>query len=497
MSKKLLFLISLVTKTKQRFWRRNTMFKKMICLISFVLPLVLFDSASAQVQWDAGGADNLWSTPANWDNDTVPTINNDVSIDGPANTHCVIQAGITAYCATLRVGNGDVTTNLDITGGSLSTSGAYVGVDNPSGHGILNMSGGLFSTEWGVSVGLGGTGTINMTGGTIEMNYNMEIPGGGGTGRVNLRGGTIKGRDLRITSALGSMNITEGTLILDDNRTTTVQTYIDNGWITAYDSGYGTPRLDYDVTNKGKTTLKADYLLNPRPPNRSSVPVSFNLLQWTLLDPNLPTGVVTCDVYFGTNPDVEANPKVVIRQAVESVSVTLALQKTYYWALDIYDSSVSTTVPVHLSPVLTFNTNNQPPIVNAGADVSTWLEEGVARTVNLDATVTDDGMLSPYTVLWTVVSEPTAGAAVIGTANLVDTSVTLAAVGQYVLKLAAFDGEYTSSDTVTINVYNDSCEAAKSLPDYVPLAGDLNADCMVDLRDFAVMAANWLENNAL
>ncbi len=34
------------------------MFKKMICLITFVLPLVLFDSASAQVQWDAGGADN-------------------------------------------------------------------------------------------------------------------------------------------------------------------------------------------------------------------------------------------------------------------------------------------------------------------------------------------------------------------------------------------------------------------------------------------------------
>jgi len=34
MSKNLLFLISLVTKTNQRFLRRNTMFKKMTCLIS-------------------------------------------------------------------------------------------------------------------------------------------------------------------------------------------------------------------------------------------------------------------------------------------------------------------------------------------------------------------------------------------------------------------------------------------------------------------------------
>jgi len=472
------------------------MFKKMICLISFVLPLVLLDSASAITYWDDGGADHLWSTPANWSGDTVPTFNDDVSIDEPSNTHCVIQAGITAKCVTLRVGNGIVTTNLDITGGSLSTSGVYIGVDNPSGHGILNMSGGLFSADGWVHVGLGGTGTVNMTGGTIEMTGDLVIPGGGGTGSVSLLGGTIKGRNLSITSPKGSMRITEGTVIVTGDRTTTIQSYIDNGWITTYDGGYGALRLDYDVTNKGKTTLKADYLLNPIPANGSSVPVSFNLLQWTLPGPNQPTGVVTCDVWFGTNPDVEVNPKVVIRQAVESVSVTLALQKTYYWALDIYDSSVSTTVPVHMSPVLTFNTNNQPPIVNAGADVATWLADGV-RTGNLDATVTDDGALMPYTVQWTVVSEPNVGTAVIETATAEDTSIALSALGEYVLQLEAFDGEYTSSDTVTINVYNDSCEAAQSLPDYVPLVGDLNGDCKVDDADMALLQENWLQDNSL
>jgi hypothetical protein len=472
------------------------MFKKMTCLISFVLPLVLFDSASAQIlYWDAGGTDKLWSTPANWSTNTVPTGADDVSIDEPANTHCVIQAGITAQCVTLRVGNSSVTTNLDISGGSLSASGAYVGVDNPSGHGILNMSGGLFSSG-DLHVGLAGTGTLNMTGGTIEVVGNLVIPDGSGTGSVSLRGGTIKASNLRITSASGSMNITEGTLILAGDDTTTIQTYIDKGWITTY-GGYGTLQLDYDVTDKGKTTLKAVYMLNPNPANGSSVNVSFNQLQWTLPDPKLPGGLVTCDVYFGTNPDVEANPKVVIRQAVESVSVTLAPLTTYYWALDLYDSSISTTVPVHLSPILTFNTMNQPPIVNAGADVVTWLEEGVVRTGNLDATVTDDGGPIPYTVHWTVVSEPNAGAAAIATANAEDTRITLTGVGQYVLKLEAFDGEYTSSDTVTINVYNDSCEAAKSLPNYQPLVGDLDGDCQVDAVDFALLAENWLKDNTL
>jgi hypothetical protein len=117
--------------------------------------------------------------------------------------------------------------------------------------------------------------------------------------------------------------------------------------------------------------------------------------------------------------------------------------------------------------------------------------------VNLDATVTDDGALIPYTVHWTVVNEPNQGAAVIQTVTAEDSGVTLAALGQYVFQLEAFDGEYTSSDTVTINVYNDSCQAAKSLSDYVPLAGDVNEDCMVDLRDLALMAANWLKDNAL
>ncbi len=138
----------------------------------------------------------------------------------------------------------------------------------------------------------------------------------------------------------------------------------------------------------------------------------------------------------------------------------------------------------------------EPPIVDAGADVVTWLQEGL-RTGSLDATVTDDGAPSPYTVQWTVVSEPSEGAAVIETAEAEDTSIILAAVGEYVLQLDAFDGEYTTSDTVTINVYNDSCEATQSVPGYQPLVGDLNGDCRVDDIDMALLQENWLKDDLL
>jgi hypothetical protein len=144
-------------------------------------------------------------------------------------------------------------------------------------------------------------------------------------------------------------------------------------------------------------------------------------------------------------------------------------------------------------PIFSFYVDNLPPKVEAGADIVTWLQEG-SRTGSLDSTVIDE---EATTVQWSVVSEPNEGTAVIENGNAEDTNVTLSAVGEYVLELEATDGEYSRSDTVTINVYSDSCEAAKSLPDYVPIVGDLNGDCKVDEADMALLEENWLKENSL
>jgi len=468
--------------------------KKMICLISLALSFALLNSASAVIFWDDGGPDHLWSTATNWSPDGIPTNLDAVSIDDPENTHCEIEDGIIAECETLRVGNSSFTANLDIRGGSLTATGAYVGVDNAIGHGILNMSGGVFATG-SLQIGWRGIGTLNMTGGTIELNDNLVVPGLTGSGEVDLRGGTINASELRLTSDAGSMNINAGTLILDGNDIETIQTFIDDGWLTAY-GGQGTINQDYDVTNAGKTTVTATPLLKPYPADGATVSAGEVELSWTMLEPLLPGMPVTVDVYFTddlklleefTDP---AAIQIVSKQDVTSVVVQTQPKTRYYWAVDTYMGDI--TFPF-LGPIFSFYADNLPPEVDAGVDIVTWLQDG-SRTGTLDATVTDE---DAYTVQWTVVSEPNESAAVIDAPDAEDTRITLTAVGEYVLQLEASDGEYTGSDTLTINVYNDSCEATQSLPGYVPLVGDLNDDCRVDEMDMALLEENWLKDIAI
>jgi hypothetical protein len=106
----------------------------------------------------------------------------------------------------------------------------------------------------------------------------------------------------------------------------------------------------------------------------------------------------------------------------------------------------------------------------------------------------------PTTVQWTVLSEPddpNSPDAAIADPSAEDTSITLSALGEYVLQLEASDGEYARTDTMTINVYNDGCEVAQLLPDYVPFPGDLNGDCKVDELDLAILEEDWLKDNSL
>ncbi len=92
---------------------------------------------------------------------------------------------------------------------------------------------------------------------------------------------------------------------------------------------------------------------------------------------------------------------------------------------------------------------NTGPVVSAGPD------QAIAGTLtaNLDGTVTDDGLpANPgvTSVTWSKVSGP--GDVVFGNPNAVNTTATFSAVGVYVLRLFATDGELGASDDVTIAV---------------------------------------------
>jgi len=369
------------------------------------------------------------------------------------------------------------------------------------------MVSGTITAGGNLYVGHTGLGTVNMTGGTITAPA-VTVPHNG-KGHVNLHGGIIGAGTLEMkqvagTENVGTMDVGGGTLILDGNDLEVVQGYIDNGWITAYErngKNNGTLTLDYnDVANQ--TTLTAIHYLNPFPADGGAVGPGAVELSWTLPDPCVPGEPVPVDVYFTddwaalysfTDP---AAMRVVNEESVTSVGVQTQPKTRYYWAVDTHLGGVDPNNNPKLGPIFSFYADNLPPKVEAGANAVTWLVDGI-MIKNLDGTVTDT---DPTTVQWTVVSEPNDPNnpdAVIADPSAEDTTVTLSALGEYVFELAASDGEYAGTDTVMINVYNDGCEAAQSLPDYEPSPGDLNGDCIVDELDLAILEEDWLVDTSL
>jgi hypothetical protein len=473
------------------------MSKNLICLASFVFMLgLVIDVQAAVLNWTGAGVDDLWSTPENWSTGTVPAVGDKARIQAvPGAT--IVNEGATALDMWIGAGqSGDLT----VDGGNLTTVSFIVVARQASGEGTLNMISGTITAGGNLYVGHTGAGTLNMTGGTITA-PTIVIPHNG-TGHVNLDGGVLSAGALNMqqvagTEIVGTMDVGAGSLILNGNDLAVVQGYIDNGWITAYE-GQGTLNLEYDDV-ADQTTLTALHNLNPFPADRGSVAPGAVELSWTLPDPCVPGDPVAVDVYF--TDDLQAllmftDPaaiQVVNQQNLSSVAVQTQAKTRYYWAIDTYIGDPNDPI---FGSIFTFMVDNLPPQVDAGANTVTWLVDGM-MTKNLDATVTDD---EAYTVQWTVVSEPddpNNPDAVIADPSAEDTSITLSALGEYVLQLEASDGEYAGSDTVTINVYSDGCEAAKSLPDYEPFPGDLNGDCKVDELDLAILEEDWLKDNSL
>jgi hypothetical protein len=472
------------------------MFRKLSYLVSFVVVLGLVGNLQAQdATWTDSKGDHNWFTPENWTE--FPTLEHWAKIRNGLPGPTIDSEGAVARRVHVGYAEGGA---LTVDGGTLVIGTDDLRLGKNDGSGILNMISGSVSIARDLDVGSGDPGIVNMTGGTITVSRDLEMPDEAGSiADVNLYGGTlILGRELRMGEG-GTMDITAGTLITDGNTVSMIQGYIDNGWITFY-GGNGTEQLDYDLTNPGQTTLKGVHKLQPNPIDGGlAVPGAIEL-SWTLPDPLVPGEPVQVDVYFTDDWEAlysftdPASIQVVSKQNVTSVVVQAQPKTQYYWAVDTYVGDPNDPI---LGPIFSFVSDNQAPEVDAGADLLTWLGDDGTRTKVLDATVTHS---DAYTVQWTVVSEPddpNNPNAVIADPSAEDTSIILSSVGEYVLQLEASDGKRTGSDTVTINVYNDGCEAAQSLPDYVPFPGDLNGDCKVDDLDLAILEADWLKDNSL
>ena len=213
--------------------------------------------------------------------------------------------------------------------------------DEGGASGTMTMSGGTVNVGGHVEVGAwGGTGTLDMTGGTINIVQGIYCPTSwwGGTGYINLHGGTINARYIRMTEDIyggntGIIDITEGELILEQDEKDKIIYYEDYEnvgeygnvfLITSYDANHGEiitdvnwPAqvgkraalvIDYDVSNEGKTTLAAAtptelaQAWNPSPADDAqSVRGPAASLTRPFLSWSAGDGAISHDVYFGTS----------------------------------------------------------------------------------------------------------------------------------------------------------------------------------------------------
>ena len=230
-------------------------------------------------------------------------------------------------------------------------------------------------------------------------------------------------------------------------------------------------------------------------------------------DPNI-TGVTGYDVYFyGVDSVSSDDPNFTNVSSVavtgESISVAqlpeaLTNDKTYFWRVDSHVTWDSNEITGSLSDTLTgkawsFETllTDNPPIVDAGSDLIT--AQTFTPVASVAGTVDDRGEADLVPVLWSVETAP-AGAVYSlpqgGTDAAPTATLTTDTAGDYTLRLTATDATQSVYDEIVVTVEVDACAAAvesgltKSYFDVEPAGGD----CDVDLLDFAVFAADWLDD---
>ena len=255
------------------------------------------------------------------------------------------------------------------------------------------------------------------------------------------------------------------------------------------------------------------WAFNPQPSHLGTASPTLAQLCWTNPQPSQPGGVITSDVYFNANEPNALLPNngfqtiaTGISGSCVAVPYSLQAYKRYYWKVDVRDSS--RTPGLTEGMVWNFTTDNAPPAVNAGADQYIWLNNAGApasATVNLVGAVTDDGMPAGIlTRLWTQASGPAPiidpNGVILATqvlANTNNVTLVLPATGTYQFVLTGNDSSATGSDTVAVVVAATPCLAARAMPGYTPITGDLDGDCYVDIRDLALFVAHWLECSSL
>ena len=512
-------------------------------VVCLAVILLMASLAGASTVWDPAGNEIVppdtgdWSVAENWSNG-VPTLEqygnpNDatdetgkVQFFGDKAECQVTTPDAVAWC--LVTGDNQPMSNpiRIMDGGTLTTnSGRIANLGwNSDSHVIVEKGGSLiFGQHLWVAhnkkdPAVAYTSTLDINGGYVRvdemigLNWNSHALN---TARINVNSGILSLHNFNDGRSIGGSNpasdagsgidIRFGKIVFDGRHSQKLTDELADGRIT----GFGIVGNVVVEEIDGNTTITGIDPMEASPTyDEENVYYEDVTLSWKNQDPNN-AGDPRVNVWLGQMGEGETEPNkngplfnlvvdnepmseymsVIVGELDEATGKYYLEVGTYFWQVEL----VNLPVEDRISPLYSFTTTDDlPPEVDAGLDVVTW----IGKETQLNAII-DDGDNTPN-ISWeanpsdgvlfssTTISNPTV------TIDNANTAITLT--------VTADDGVNDPvSDTLTIAVYDDACQAAR---DGVGEAGnylmDFTGDCRIDLMDLAAeIASKWLENYAL
>ena len=527
------------------FYRRIIMRVKLIYLISVVLVLGLVGNATGRYgdyKFSDAGADHLWTNPDNWNPNAdwppgPPNAIDDGANFNKAGTKCEIMDGMDALCRGFMIASGPVANEAEVSGGYLTCQWLNVGCGRQLGtKGYLTITGGLITVN-----GLFGIPhQFDLREPQLEMiQGHVDLYGG----IVNTNNIALGDRSQKNGGGIGTMDITEGTLIVSGDKTAEIQAWIDKGWITAYGGG-GEFELDYNWRYLDSTTLTAFLSENkaqlPNPENNAVDVQPEVTLSWSPGD-NVQM-LNGHDLYLGTNLDDVNDATRTDHPNVEYYNLgatsygplSLDFNKTYYWRVDelndahpnkmwkgylwnftiiehlvvddfeSYDGSplsgTWTASGSAISSVETSEIHGGSQAMSVGYDDSTSavVTRGIAGE-----DWTKNGIEALY--IWCKANSDAAQLSVklnnSGSEQLISNIGQRSDWQRLIFDLSLFDVDLKSISSIAIEITAVTGGVGTVHIDDIALypciagglAADFNGDCVVDSKDFAVFGDSWLE----
>lgn len=204
-----------------------------------------------------------WNVAGNWTQGLPSSVADGKAVFNVANAaECRVTN--TQTCGQFVQGdNGPGGVLRVVSGGSITTSNTVwtaVGYNNTAR--TIVETGGTLSCGNHLWIGYSSpsVGTLDINGGTVNVGGQFGLGWNSGKGYVNIQNnGVLNLTQFHTTQSISGssvINIESGSMIIPGDLSTAIRDYIASGKITGY-GGSGTPIFDYDVSNPGKTTVKA------------------------------------------------------------------------------------------------------------------------------------------------------------------------------------------------------------------------------------------------